>query len=159
MTGITHAFAGLASGMALVSYYEAAPDVTALMLTASLSGSLFPDIDLATSKLGSKVKPVSTLIHYVFGHRTLFHSPLLLFALYGTAMHWVPAYQMYWLAFSIGMASHLLLDMFNIKGIPLFYPMKKRFHLAKIKTGGSIDAFLSIVFAICALTPLGRLVF
>jgi len=44
--------------------------------------------------------------------------------------------------FAIGFASHLLLDLVNRKGIPLFYPLKKRFSLGLFRSDGLMSRLL-----------------
>ena len=67
----------------------------------------------------------------------------------------------YWIAigFSIGYASHILLDSFNPKGVPLFYPMKHKFSFAGIVTRGWAEKMvfiLSIVIAVfCEMVLIG----
>lgn len=48
--------------------------------------------------------------------------------------------------FSLGMLSHILLDLFNKKGIQLFYPFKKRFELKLCSADGIINNILFIFF-------------
>lgn len=147
MTGVTHILGGIAAGIA-VSALAGMDGVSAVGFTcASIAGSLFPDIDLCTSKAGSKAKPVSFLISHTFGHRTLFHSPLLYTTIYPLCNHYMPYLHPWILAFTVGAASHLLLDMFNYKGIPLLYPLSKHYHIASIKTGGKGEAAFGVVLA------------
>lgn len=103
---------------------------------ASLIGSLFPDIDLPTSKIGHMIKPASTAINLTSGHRGVFHAPLpyliILLLTYLTASYraFITA-----LAFTLGVMSHLFLDILNASGIPLLWPMKRRVSLCDIKVG------------------------
>ncbi|MBI2661465.1 metal-dependent hydrolase, partial [Candidatus Woesearchaeota archaeon] len=45
-----------------------------LFIAFALLGSALPDIDTASSKLGSKIWPLSRLIEIFMGHRGIFHS-------------------------------------------------------------------------------------
>lgn len=158
MTGKTHIVGGLAAGLAAVSFAPAASslspigvDEIVLCLGLSVVGSLAPDIDLHSSKAGHKAGAASWLIQIIFGHRTLFHSPLLMLLIYLFMMSVFPEYRLYTLYFLIGMGSHLLLDLCNKKGIPLLYPFPKRFHIASVKTGGAAEAGLTLVLAASSL--------
>lgn len=47
-----------------------------------------------------------------------------------------------WLGLYIGVISHLVFDTLNKKGIPWLYPIsKKKYHIAKIVTGGDFEIF------------------
>lgn len=148
MTGKTHLAGGLCAGLAATAVgvhasiqplrvFDAAPlYMIPLGLGLCVVGSLFPDIDWHTSKVGSAVKPVSRAINFLFGHRTLFHSPFILLLIYLAWNNYLPKQLWYFFMFAVGAASHLLLDMLNVKGIPLFYPYTKHFHLLSIKHNG-----------------------
>ncbi len=130
----------------------------------AMIGSLAPDIDLRTSTMGSAVKPLSALINGIVGHRTFFHSPLFLILLFFAAKAYLPEAMM-WMttAFIVGAVSHLYLDMLNKAGIPLLWPIKKRFWVLGIKTSGRGEKIVvSIMFVlmtwicvqlICGLVP------
>lgn len=104
------------------------------VFTASMIGGLSPDIDLQNSKVGKTLKPVSAMANGLVGHRTFFHSLLFLLIVLYLTDRFVPSMCLYALAFCAGAASHLLLDMLNEPGVPLLWPIKIRFRIAKIKT-------------------------
>lgn len=153
MTGKTHMLGGAAAfAAALALTGQTNPGImTAVAGGATIVGALFPDIDLQTSKAGQAAKPMSFVISHLFGHRTLFHSPLLYILLYllGTKLGttWLPLVQ----AFMLGVSSHIVLDMLNKKGIPLLYPCTKHFYVATVKSGGNaeyiVDGMLVMVLA------------
>lgn len=154
MTWKTHIAGGLGAGLAAVSLGLAnmVPDQPYLPLpiywvpiglACAVVGGLFPDIDWHTSKVGASLKPISRLINLLFGHRTLFHAPLL----YVLSFYLLKSrfYTLYWalLPFTAGTMSHLLLDTMNYKGVPLFYPFsRKHYHIAEF----SADDFAERVF-------------
>lgn len=153
MTGKTHILGGmdavliapllsttLATSLVGMNHAE-----LAMCLGAAVVGSLFPDIDLHGSKMGHKAGAASWVIQFVFGHRTLFHSPLLMLIIYLGMAIFFPEYQTYTVFFLIGMGSHLLLDMCNKKGIPLLYPFPKRFHIASVRTRSAAEAVFAAV--------------
>jgi len=121
----------------------------------SAAGALFPDIDISTSKLGAKFKPVSVTISKLFGHRTLFHSPLLYLTISIFLSRHFPQFNVYWTAFFLGVISHLLLDMLNPKGIPLLYPYPKRYRLARIKCGGKGEKAVQVMLIFMILSWIG----
>lgn len=153
MTGKTHLAAGalvgtLAMTMALGHSLPLQPEgviravTLPVMAVSGVAGALFPDIDWQTSKIGSTVKPISRIINILFGHRTLFHSPILYILVYVFIMQRWP--NAYWaiMPFVLGVASHLLLDMMNYKGISLFYPYQKRFHIISLKSNGWAEKWI-----------------
>jgi inner membrane protein len=100
-------------------------------------GSLLPDIDHPKSYLGRRLYPISVLIHKLFGHRGFTHS-LLSTSFIGIigAVYWA-SNPLFFGGLLLGYLSHLLGDMFTPRGIPLFYPKRKRYRLvpkAKKKT-------------------------
>lgn len=162
MTGKTHIIGGLDVALAapLLSTTIGTLVVSmgyseyALCLFAAVVGSLFPDIDLHHSKIGHKAGAVSWLIHYIFGHRTLFHSPLLMVIIYFVMAALFREYQVYIIFFLIGMGSHLLLDMCNKKGIPLLYPFPKRFHIMGVKTRSMSESITFVILLVIFLVLL-----
>lgn len=135
MTYKTHAtggilLAGLVGAVAGLS-------LTEITATATIGGiaALTPDLDMPNSKASRY--GLNRLIAYplnkLFGHRGFIHSPILgivltiLLALAKTPT-WV------WTGFGLGFLSHLMLDTLNPTGIPWLWPMKKKFHIANIKT-------------------------
>ena len=47
-----------------------------------------------------------------------------------------------------GMAGHLFLDLFTIKGVPLFYPIKKNISLRKEPFGSPVEFLIAIVYCL-----------
>lgn len=117
----------------------------------SAISALFPDIDLCTSKVGYKAKPVSYIVSKLFGHRKLIHSPIFYIAIYFVAMKYVGPYEWVLQAFIAGVASHIFLDMLNRKGIPIFYPISRHYHIATIKTGSKGEIAFRIALALIVL--------
>lgn len=149
MTGKTHLTAGMLAAV-YISKKTNLPfnDVITCCSLSSL-GALFPDIDLASSKLGSKVKIISKPINKFFGHRTFFHAPIIYTIVYIILNSFFPENINYFNYFFVGVATHIGLDLLNKKGIPLFYPIyRKRFHLATIKTQGKMEYVLNGIFLI-----------
>lgn len=90
-------------------------------------GSLLPDIDHPQSYLGRRLPFLSVPIHWLFGHRGFTHSLLSLSILgIASAEYW--AFNPLLLGgILLGYFSHILADMCTPRGVPLFYPSKKRY--------------------------------
>lgn len=148
MTGSTHIAVGLTVGIG-ISILMASPLPAALAITTAVTaGSLLPDIDTASSKLGRKIAPVSWIIRIFIGHRQMFHSLTFWAAICGILLFILPnATQLIW-AGAAGVFSHLLLDMLNPSGVPLLWPLPKRFVIANLQCCGVVDYLLTIAFAI-----------
>ena len=138
----------------------------ATILTASGLGSLLPDIDMKGSTISNSNKLVSFFTSLIFTHRGFTHSPLALFIVATISFivsKIIGAGNGTWIAagFSLGYASHILLDSFNPKGVPLLYPLKRKFSFGKIVTGTwaeSLVFFVSIGAAVvCEGTLIGIL--
>ncbi len=98
--------------------------------TSTIIGALIPDIDHIHSKAGRTLWFLSKPLK-LFGisHRGFTHSILgfLLFSLLTKQLIDLEVIDLLiWLGLIIGYLSHLLADMLNVKGLPLFYPNKKR---------------------------------
>ena len=136
MRGKSHFVFGIGSGLLTA---VASPAVSLLHLPIVGVASLLPDIDSSSSTLGKQCK----LIAKMFKHRGFLHTPLFLslfFLIQDPGLRW---------SFVIGIASHIFLDMFNAGGIMFFYPFSKRkFKLAKIKSGSWIERILIVLLLI-----------
>ena len=122
-------------------------------------GALTPDIDLKTSKMGQQARTMSVVINFLFGHRTLFHAPILYLLLYMVLKEPLHQCHILMLAFTAGAFSHIVLDMLNVKGIPLFYPVKGNYHIASIQNGGLAEktVFITLI-VISAIIELRHIV-
>jgi inner membrane protein len=108
-----------------------------------------PDVDSPHSFLGRKVLPVSVTLEATAGHRGVLHSLLglvLVCAALGFALRfWLPPGLVYGVlpAIAAGYLSHLLLDALNPGGVPLLWPLKKRFSLSLCRVGSLAERILS----------------
>ena len=121
------------------------------ILLASGVGSLLPDIDCATSKIGRKTAPISWIITLVFGHRQMFHSLTLWLAITIPLIILAPVSRTILLSGQLGILSHLFLDALNPSGIPPFWPIRYRFRIASISCGGITDFALFLVFGLTSI--------
>ena len=126
----------------------------AIIVVLAIIGSVFPDIDLNNSRLGSTFAIISKFINKVFGHRTFFHSPLLYITPVVLSSYYFPMAYIPLLGFSVGAMSHIILDYFNRAGVPLFWPVPMRFWFpAYIKTGSRAEMlFQGILWTLLVIT-------
>lgn len=104
-------------------------------------GSLFPDIDKHNSYLSRRVKPLSIITSKVLKHREFTHSivgSLILSLIMNVILKKlnlnINTIYIFSLSFTIGIISHILLDMFTPAGVVLFYPIYKK----KVRFGGFV---------------------
>jgi membrane-bound metal-dependent hydrolase YbcI (DUF457 family)/biotin carboxyl carrier protein len=156
----THAaFAGLCGVIAQGMGTNLELDTSAALVI----GSLLPDIDTTQSGLGKIIKPVSRLIERRFGHRTITHSFLgaLLFQVIASPLYWLNP-RAFWMLF-MGVMSHLILDTWNIIGVPLLYPSRIQFWFVinrayRLPYGSPLEGtiLVSLLFAGVVLFPISR---
>jgi len=116
----------------------AAPGLGAGLLVAA--GAMLPDIDTPTSKISHQASAIPSLF---LEHRGITHS--LFFAAASTLIS--P-----WL--SLGILTHIALDILNAAGVRLFWPHKKRISLRRIRTGSLLDYVLCGLFLLLGITGL-----
>lgn len=153
MQGKVHVFVGTSTLVLLTAKCPGGFDmngihiIPAIGILTAAAGSLAPDIDLARSSAGMKHKVVSKVASKVGGgHRGFFHTlaiPLISIILlsyiptvlpYGVLSTLLGSLVFGW---TFGYVMHLFADMFNGKGIPLFWPlMKGKVHILDIPSSG-----------------------
>lgn len=124
-------------------------------IAAALLGALLPDIDHPKSWLGRRLCLISAPLRAVIGHRGVTHS---LTAVIGLASLLLFAYNTHHaivLALCVGYLTHLAEDFVTNSGIPLFWPMKRRFAMPLANTGGPTELLLVIAYAGGALYLFG----
>lgn len=161
MQGKTHIYGGVCLALLLTEtgIYNtggSVSDVGIMLLTAGI-GSLLPDIDTKTSTISHKHKVVSFFSRLFFTHRGFTHSLtawVILSLVLAVLAILIPCVMPAALGISIGYLSHIVLDMFNYAGVPLFYPMDLKISIGKSKSGGLLDKIICIVMfgvAVCLL--------
>lgn len=148
MTGTTHLLCGASAGIAFSLLTSSPVGTATLIVLATGMGSLLPDIDTATSKLGQKTAPVSWVIRILFGHRQMFHSATFWAFPILALLHLFPGASTLVIAGAIGIIAHLLLDALNPAGVPLLWPLPKRFIFGNCRCRGIFDLLLALVFAV-----------
>lgn len=163
MTARTHDVAALTLLMVVVILHPPATMTVATALAAVLAnqiGGIAPDIDQPTAPLWRNL-PVGHYMGKVFGalvggHRFICHS-LLGLAAFAVAIRLLLEYisplmprvdtGFVWVAFVVGMASHLIMDMLTKEGVPLLLPIPFKFGFPpfrawRITTGKNVEMFI-----------------
>ena len=107
-----------------------------LFMALAMFGSILPDVDNPTSKIGRFVKPVG----YFFKHRGIVHS---LFTMAFLSLI-LSLFTNHFYAFSLGFTAHLVVDSLTPMGIGFFYPFTS-FRIRGFMRTGSI--FDHVIFA------------
>lgn len=123
-------------------------------LGLAVAGSLLPDIDHPKSWAGRRLRPVSTLIATVFGHRGVTHSLLALVGCWA-ALRYGTGVPRAWVApVVVGYLSHLLADLLTPGGLRLAWPLRGTWALPLCRSGSPFEPLvvaLAMSLAWCAL--------
>src|SRR3989344_6529302 len=115
-----------------------------LFILILLLSTFIPDIDHPDSKIGKKFRFSSYVLNKLFSHRGFFHSlifPILIYFIFS----YIFELKEIALAVSLGISSHLFLDLLTKEGLSLFAPFSnKRIH-GFIKTGSILEKILFII--------------
>ncbi|SDW14456.1 inner membrane protein [Marinococcus luteus] len=122
---------------------------TSIYVASLVFGGLAPDICQPNSWMGRRVPGVSHLISKLVGHRTFTHSLLLVLLVFLSLAQWQEGWglALQW-GISLGIVSHIVLDMMTTKGVHLLFPLHYAFRFPfTTKTGstfgeGLINALL-----------------
>ena len=106
--------------------------------------ALLPDIDIPSSKLGKKIKPISWFLNFMFGHRKLFHSLFFSFLFFILLILLFENY--IGVAFFLGYSVHLIVDGITVRGIKPFYPLSSFKINGPLKSGGLMDYLVFFIF-------------
>ena len=143
MTGKTHMICGTItmaaitavafSGFQLGSEYVYYPAIGLLTVAA---GSYMPDIDIERSKMGAKHPFISKMLTHRGITHTLLFPALLIVAMLFIAQQGIMVLPELIMGFTVGWVVHIIADLCNKKGVPLFWPIiQEKVHIAKFKTG------------------------
>lgn len=128
MTAPNHVAGGIIFTGLFCSFFSVNIFATPLFISATVIGSLLPDIDHTKSWIGKLVYPIAKWLSKNYGHRTITHS---IFFLLGVFLISIFIEKNFRSDFSVStilffaILSHFIFDMVTIAGIPLFYPFYK----------------------------------
>ncbi|WP_162007875.1 metal-dependent hydrolase [Heliorestis convoluta] len=159
----THALAGASLGVFLSNQVDTAIFIPSLAGTpvepyailaigamAGALGSLLPDIDHPSSKLGSKLLLLPSLLKITIGHRGPTHS--IVGAVTVSFLVWLLLSMIYpltnmalYVLLLAGYISHLVLDSLNPQGVAWLWPVtRKKFRIPMFDTGGVGESLIVI---------------
>lgn len=136
----THLVLAFLIGLISINYLH--PSNVILFMIIVLFGGIFPDIDHPKSKLGSYFK----LINWLFKHRGIFHSILIL-PLIALILH-IFDYSRFSLPLIIGYIAHLIGDITTKEGIMPLHPLSKYRLSGFIKTNGFLEKLILLFLLI-----------
>jgi membrane-bound metal-dependent hydrolase YbcI (DUF457 family) len=133
MIAPTHAVFGLFLTLSIVAIFGIKEGLHWTLLLTAIFGSLLPDIDMPKSGVGRLFSVISIPLEQKYGHRMVTHSLIgWVIATVLWALILIPIFILFHLtlghtlrlllAFSVGYMSHIIIDMFNPRGVPLFWP-------------------------------------
>ena len=154
MKGSEHLLFGIGAGVLTAYCFHATIAAPGPVVFGCALGSLYPDIDLATSKLGHRVKPVAIAVNKLFGHRNFVHSPINC-ALITALVYLLVSYldpgnaSAFSSGFMLGFLGHLLQDMCTRTGIPLLSPIvRKRQHILPLSSDNPLCWAVTILLLV-----------
>jgi inner membrane protein len=123
-------------------------------LGLAVAGGLLPDIDHPKSWAGKRLRPLSTLVAALFGHRGVTHSLLALVGCWAVLRY--EAVPRGWAAPVVtGYLSHLLADLLTPGGLRLAWPLRGTWSLPLCRSGSPFEplvvALVMSLAAWCAL--------
>lgn len=143
-----------------ITSYAAAKQLTnvqlqqLLMLGAGVVGSLLPDIDHPRSFLGRRLWFISIPLSNLIGHRGITHSIIGIAAMAAaiwyalTRLNWHPGYSVpIVIGAAIGYISHVVADYCTPSGVPLLWPMDKRFSAPITVQTGTMPEYVITILA------------
>jgi inner membrane protein len=113
------------------------PALGAVPLGLAALGALLPDIDHPASWVGRRTRPFSALVAALCGHRGLTHSTLAAAAAVWLLLAGGPAAPL-----AVGYLSHLAGDFLTPRGLPLAWPLKRRWALPLLRAGSALEPLL-----------------
>lgn len=128
MTAPNHLTGGIVFTGLFCSFFSVNIFASPVFITATLFGSILPDIDHTKSWIGKSFYPVAKYLSVNYGHRTITHSVFFLAAICIISLfverNFREDYSITIILF-FSVFSHFIFDMVTLQGIPLFYPFYK----------------------------------
>ncbi len=117
------------------------PPLAPAALALACAGALLPDIDHPRSWVGLRLGIVSRPIAAALGHRGFTHSLLAALACL-LLLHDEGASRAIAAPLVVGYLSHLVADLLTPGGLPLAWPLKRRFSLPLCRTGSLLEPLI-----------------
>lgn len=108
-------------------------------LGLAVAGSLLPDVDHPKSWAGRRLRPISTVVAAVFGHRGVTHSLLALVACWAALRYWTGVPRAWVAPVVVGYLSHLLADLLTPGGLRLAWPLRGTWALPLCRSGSPFE--------------------
>ncbi|WP_288841585.1 metal-dependent hydrolase [uncultured Deefgea sp.] len=138
MMARTHiAFAALMMVACSVGILQRMPQVHEVALAGA--AGLLPDLDHPQSTFGRIVPYISIPIAKVFGHRGFTHSFLMVALIIWLLLTYREQQDIPVLPLVIGYFSHIIGDLLTPSGVPLLWPVRKKFSLNLFKADGPME--------------------
>ncbi len=122
MTAPTHIAFGLLTVAGSFSLFSMSIHRNLPAIGCAILGSLLPDVDSPRSSIGRVMPFASIPIERRWGHRSITHSLLCMFALSVVTLPLLAYQTACYAAVLLGYMSHLIADCATKSGVPLFYP-------------------------------------
>lgn len=156
MMAVSHVTIGTA-GWATYVAYTGQPLIPETF-PAAILGSLAPDIDYPRSWLGRNLLCISYPLAKLVSHRGVTHSAFALLAGGFCLYQWGYLAEGLVAAFIIGYLLHLFADWLTSSGIPIFWPVRKRFRSpVTIRTGSVLEIYVVVFIIIAMLVAAGAI--
>ena len=126
----THLMFGVVTFILLSPVFSGGNEIIFLGLV--LLGSILPDIDDGKSKIKKASGVLGSIISFIFKHRGIFHSLVMVIALFVALSLWSTYYAF---GLCIGYLSHLLSDALTPMGVKFLYPISHWKLRGPIKVG------------------------
>jgi inner membrane protein len=127
----THLMFGITTFILLSPVFSGGNEI--LFLVFVLLGSVLPDIDDGNSKIKKASGVLGSIVSFMFKHRGIFHSLIMVIVLFIVMSFWNSYYA---IGLTIGYLSHLLSDALTPMGIQFLYPFSSFKLRGPIKVGG-----------------------
>jgi inner membrane protein len=164
MQGKVHVAIGVASTFFLVCKYPTGLELFGttvlpeIALLTAAAGSYAPDVDLGRTHEGQKHKITNKVVSKVGGgHRGITHTllvPAIVAVIMFLISYFLSPYKYIAMVlmslvfgYEVGYCMHIFADLFNGKGVPLFWPiMKGKVHIMDLPSSGVIPWIFTAVF-------------
>lgn len=114
------------------------PALDPVALALATGGALLPDIDHPRSWVGRRTSVISRPLAALIGHRGFTHSFAAVVAC-GMALHWQGVGRTAVDPVVVGYLSHLGADLLTPSGLPLAWPLRRRFAIPLCTTGSPAE--------------------